>query len=258
LLNPDLANGDQNTLLDVPRWWVALDLEGVQRPAHLPATDLYGCADLVLRRLPEIFRKAHRIIQASGGHGIKPDIRLRIWYWLDRAVTCRELKLWLRGTPADPALFNSAQLCYTAAPSFENGAVDPVPRRIASIAGTPTIPVPPPETFGARPRESGRNAASALPAAGSHLGDQYARAALVRAVDRILQAEKRHPAIIAECRSLARLVHSGILAESHFRTVVEQASRAVGKNDEREITACIEWGLAHPSLASVGEVSRGH
>lgn len=253
LLYPDKKSGDQPTLREASRQWVALDLEGVERPLGTPPADLAGCAATAIERLPDAFRGAHCIVQASASHGIKSDIRLRLWFWLSRATSGTELKRWLRGTPADPCIFGAAQVTYTAAPVCAADAVDPLPVRMAVLAGTTSVPVPPPNALAAPPRA----AAPPVRLAGSQSGNLYTRAALVRAADRIMHADRRHPVIIAECRGLARLVHVGLLAESELRAVVERAALASGKNDASEIASCITWGLDHPSQSKVPETAHG-
>lgn len=39
LLHPDKKTGEQPTLREVPHYWLALDMEGVERPEGLPAAD---------------------------------------------------------------------------------------------------------------------------------------------------------------------------------------------------------------------------
>jgi len=46
LLHPDERTGDLPTLRDVPRRWLALDMEGVPLPPNLPPADLAGCAHM--------------------------------------------------------------------------------------------------------------------------------------------------------------------------------------------------------------------
>ncbi|MGD0109538.1 MAG: PriCT-2 domain-containing protein, partial [Rhodopila sp.] len=140
-----LLHGDAATFRDVPREWVALDIEGIERPADLPATDLAGCAAVALRKLPAAFTGARCIVQASAKHGVKPDIRLRLWFWLSRPVPGEELKSWLAGTPADPAVFGAVQPIFTAAPVFLGGAMDPLPARLAELPGQAVVAVPAPE-----------------------------------------------------------------------------------------------------------------
>jgi hypothetical protein len=253
LLHQDPKTREPPTLREVPRAWLAVDVESVERPAGIPAADLAGCAHKAIQLLPDAFLSACRIVQASGSHGIKPDIRLRLWYWLNRPTTGAELKRWFRGTPADPCVFGAGQVTYTAAPMIAAGAVDPVPVRLAMLPGAISVPVPLPDALTTLPRP----VAQLLRLAGGQSADRYARAALVRAANRIIHADKRHPIIIAECRSLARLVHAGMLAESELRTVVERAARAAGKDDVDEIASCITWGLNHPSDGWVPETAHG-
>ena len=250
LLYPDHGTGEDATLRDVPRRWLALDMEGIDLPPGTPAADLAACARLALARLPAVFSDAACIVQASGSHGFRPDLRLRLWSWCDRPVTGMDLKRWLRDTPADPCVFGAAQLIYTARPVLAPGMRDPVPDRLALLPGAAEVVTPPPGAL-APPRR----VTPPRPLHPAHTG-RYARAALVRASDRIMHSEKRHPTIISECRGLARLVAAGLLPVSDLHAVVMAAARAAGKDDEEEISKCIAWGLAHPGDGLVPEVNR--
>ena len=247
LLHPDPATGDQPTLRDVARPYIALDMEGIPRPASLPAADLVGCARLALATLPSAFSDARCVAQASGGHGIRPDLRLRLWFWGDRPTTGAELARWLRGTPADPSVFGAAQLVYTAAPVMAGGAPDPLPERLVVVPGAPMVKVPAPDRLAPPPRRLGGGAgAVGAPAAvgADTVTDRYVRAALVRAAANILAADRRHPAIVRECAGLARLVQAGRLSEAALRAVIVSAAARAGKEDAGEIEACVAWGLA--------------
>jgi hypothetical protein len=142
LLHVDRKTGEEPVFEEHPREWVALDIEGIARPDDLPAADLLGCARLAVEHLPAAFREARCLVQASGSHGIKPDIRLRLWFWLDRPTTGAELTRWLADTPADPAVFRPVQVTYTSRPIFMDGAVDPLPIRLAELPGAPCVTVP--------------------------------------------------------------------------------------------------------------------
>jgi len=241
LLHADVETGEAATLREAPRTWLALDVEGVARPSAVPAADLNACYREVVRMLPASFAGARCVVQASGSHGIKPDIRLRLWFWCDRPVSGAELKRWLRGSPADPSVFGAAQLIYTAAPVFAAGARDPLPQRIIEVPGGEVVPVPDAEKL-APPVRHARSADTMQASSGSN-----ACTALARAAYRILTADKRHPAIIRECQALAALVHAGQLSETDLRMTIERASMAAGKDDLTEIGSCITWALAHPS-----------
>jgi len=155
LFHPDAKAGDDPTIEDGPRCWVALDVEGVLRPADVSPTDLAACARCAIDLLPGEFRTARVIVQATSGHGLKPDIRLRLWFWSDRPLSGSELSYWFRRSPVDCALFRPAQVIYTADPVSLGGRVDHLPTRMIIMPGEPMViapetllppprPVPPP------------------------------------------------------------------------------------------------------------------
>jgi hypothetical protein len=119
LLYPDGESGDPPTLRDVPRCWVGLDIDGLPRSTKVAASDLAGCAAVVIETLPPEFRRAICIVQATASH---------------RPATGTELKRWLRGVPVDHAVFGAAQIIYTASPLFAPGISDPFPERSTLIA----------------------------------------------------------------------------------------------------------------------------
>jgi hypothetical protein len=141
----DHEDGEAPTLLEVPRRWLAIDVDHLPRPNWVEVTDLFACACVAVQKLPAEFRKAAFVIQATASHGLKPGIRVRLWCWLDRPVSGAELKFWFRNSPVDHTLFGANQPILTANPVFYWGAVDPLPTRIAVIPGNPEVPVPPPE-----------------------------------------------------------------------------------------------------------------
>jgi hypothetical protein len=248
LAHPCRRTGDPATFRDVPRRWIALDMEGVTLPPDVPAADLAGSARIALATLPSAFQGRACIVQATASHGLRPDLRLRLWLWLDRPAWGHELRRWLRGTPADPSVFGTVQPIYSAAPLFE-GMADPLPRRLLALPGAPLVPVPSPTTLAPPQRPS-----APPPVLHPMQGSRYVRAALERAAGRIATAEKRHPAIVAEARSLARLVRAGLLDERQMCAVLTAAAEAAGKGDADEIAACIAWGLDNPSPGPVPEL----
>jgi hypothetical protein len=141
LLHPARETGEAQTLRDVPRAWVALDVDGVARPAGIDPRDLERCARHVLALLPPAFHGARCVVQATAGHGIKPGARLRLWFWLSRPTLGNELAAWLSSCPVDPASFRAAQPIFTAAPIFE-GRADPLPRRLVMLPGAECVAVP--------------------------------------------------------------------------------------------------------------------
>jgi putative DNA primase/helicase len=93
---------------------------------------------------PQQFHDATLIWQFSASQGIKAGLRLRLWFWFDRAVTCQQMKAWVyslagakdsvggRSTlgppkaPLDTVMYRPAQPIYTADPQFKDGAANPV------------------------------------------------------------------------------------------------------------------------------------
>ncbi|WP_284946729.1 hypothetical protein [Acidisoma cladoniae] len=241
--------GDQPTIADVSRRWLALDLEDVPLPSEISATDITACAKIAIGYLPEDLSGARCIAQATAGHGIKPGIRLRLWFWLDRLTTGAELKVWLKDSPADPAVFRPAQLIYTAAPLFE-GMPDPLPARLAVLSGAEEVRVPSAEALA----PPARLPFKPLPEVNSLAGSRYALAALKAAAARVTTAPvaQRHPTCMYQTRSLGRLVEAGLLARSDVESVMIEALVQSGK-PRTEGERVVAWALANPSRAPLPE-----
>ena len=141
----DREDGEAPTLREVPRRWLAIDVDHIARPQWIDPEDLVACGAVAIRKLPSEFQKAAFVMQATASHGLKPGIRARLWCWLDRPVSSAELKYWFRNSPVDHALFGVNQPIFTANPVFCWGAFDPLPARIDVIPGHPEVPVPPAE-----------------------------------------------------------------------------------------------------------------
>ncbi len=252
LKDPCLETGDQPTIADVPRRWLALDLEDVPLPHNIAATDIGACAVSAIGYLPGAFNGVRCIAQATAGHGIKPGIRLRLWYWLSRLTTAAELRVWLKDTPADPAVFRPAQLIYTAAPLFE-GIPDHLTCRLVMLPGAEMAEVPSEAALAPPPRRPFKP----LPDPNSLEGSRYAIAALRAAAARVATAPvaQRHPTCMYQTRSLGRLVEAGLLAHSDVERVMISALEQAGK-PRSEGERVVAWALAHPSTAPLPESIR--
>jgi hypothetical protein len=246
----DKHTGDLPTLRATPHEWVALDLDGLPKPETVPTEDLLGCASVAVQQLPDAFRAARCIVQASGSHGVKPGCRLRLWYWLNRPATDTELKRWLRGVPTDPSVFRTVQPIYTAAPVFECGARDHLPVRLAMLSGAELVAVPPPEILSPPPLWP----PAPMPQPSDTRAARYASAALRNAASRILVAGvgHRHDRILQEARGLARFIAAGLLTARTVSEALMSAGCAAGKPKD-EIAAVIEWAIAHPSVTALPE-----
>ena len=71
------------------RAWVALDMEGIERPAERGRDRPAAARAVAIATLPAAFHGVRCIVQATARHGIKPDIRLRLWFWLVAPTTAR-------------------------------------------------------------------------------------------------------------------------------------------------------------------------
>jgi hypothetical protein len=248
LAYPDKKNSDEPTLRDVPHRWLALDMEGVDRPADVPATDLPRCAAEAVQRLPVAFHGVRCIAQATAGHGIKPGCRLRLWYWLNRLTTNAELTRWLQGVPADPSVFRTVQPIYTAAPVFAVGVRDHLPQRMVELPGTEMVAVPSP--YALKPPQPRQ--AAPMPKPGEAGAGGYAFAALTNAAARVQRAGvgQRHATILCEARGLARFVSAGLLSKGAVTDTLCGAGVDAGK-PKAEITSIIAWAMDNPSTISL-------
>lgn len=127
----------------VSRQWCMLDIDGLD---GLEATsDPIELIKYAVQQLPPEFQSVDLWYQFSSSMGIKPGIRVHLWYWLDRACSDDEMQVWLSGCPVDPRMFNATQMHLTAAPEFKDGAVDPFPNRsrlFSAGQGKDTVGVP--------------------------------------------------------------------------------------------------------------------
>ena len=133
------------TLEETPRRWVLLDLDSV-RPdvtADAFASAVAEYAAVARGMLPECFHDAACFYMATSSAGYKPGIRLRLGFWLSRAVSSAEWKAWCRGwdVKVDPSLFTPSQPHYTAAPVLE-GVPDPCAGRRTGVLPGGDVQIP--------------------------------------------------------------------------------------------------------------------
>jgi hypothetical protein len=261
LLYADRETGEPASLIDVPRSWVALDTDGLAIPADCDAADLRACAAIACAALPAVFRNVTMVIQATSSHAIKPGAHLRMWFWLSRPTAGAELKIWLKGAPVDPSVFNACQLIYTAVPLFAGGGHDPMPERLAVRFGAvEAVPVPDaailrPPPLRARP---------ALPLSGDIHADAYATTVLAQCVSFIMTAPigGRHAAIVVCSRRLAELEMAGLLAAAETDDLLIKAAKGAGIGDDgrdvdREVAGILRWARRSCGLKNTMNDGRG-
>jgi hypothetical protein len=135
--------GDVATLEDVPRAWVLIDLDSIDCPEGIDFTREPHKAAVYARRhtLPPEFHKASCVWHASSNAGLKPGIRLHLWYYLSAALDTEQLKHWLRDTKCDKKALGANQPLFTADPIFD-GVPDPMSKRRGILQGSPRVHVP--------------------------------------------------------------------------------------------------------------------
>jgi hypothetical protein len=239
LLHPDQKTGDAPTLREVPRRWVALDLDGIPLPVGSDPRDLAACAAAVRLHLPHAFRDAAAIIGATASHGIKPGARLRWWAWLSRPLTGAELEQWFAGFPVDAASFRPVQPIYTAKPLFASGMEDPIPERLLVLPGArEVVQVPPPVML--RPVKVEKRAAS--PCFGEFRSNGTAAMNHARRTIATASINTRHDTAKRMAAFLANLVREGQLNADEAIRAVADGIEAAGK-DRAEGEAVAKWAL---------------
>lgn len=123
------------------RRWLLIDFDKVPIPAHDDLIDdPEGAVEYLVSLLPDGFRDVsyHWQLSSSAGMGAADVLSAHVWFWLDRPVTETELKGWSAtiDAPVDAHLFQTVQPHYTAAPIFDAGVRDPLPRRSGLQLGT--------------------------------------------------------------------------------------------------------------------------
>jgi hypothetical protein len=241
LLHPAPETGEPPTLIEVPRQWVALDIDGVTLPAGIDPRDLERCARHVLALLPPAFRAARCIVQATAGHGIKPGARIRLWFWLSRPTLGAELAAWLTGFPVDAAGFRPAQPIYAAAPIFE-GCADPLPRRLVMLPGAECVAVPAPALLRKPPP---------VPLRPARIRDSGDGAAALAWVTREIARQRegaRHDTAIRIAGWLANKARHGAVPASAIANAITAGLVAAGK-DAKEGEAIAAYVLRAEGLA---------
>jgi hypothetical protein len=139
---------------DTPAAWLALDIDGAPLPSGVNwLTDADAAVRCVIACLGEAFRDVTVVWQFTGTHGLKKDasgkwtgeltsntIRGRLYYLLDRDITCVQAVNWariLKGSlpQLDEAILRQVQPNYILPPHFEGGT-DPIPQRVGIIRGS--------------------------------------------------------------------------------------------------------------------------
>lgn len=118
---------------------IPLDFDHIDCPVGFdPAAEPEAAARIAAALLPSEFYGVTCWWQFTSGAGVKPGIRIRLFYWGSRPTSDQELKAWLPSDVVDHSIFDPVQAIYTANPIFEEGA-DPVPVRSGLLRGTSDV-----------------------------------------------------------------------------------------------------------------------
>jgi hypothetical protein len=236
------------TFREAPRRWLAIDWDSLPVPDGLEwRNDPHGTARHLALLLPPEFAGCGCVVQATSGAGVKPGMRVRSWYLLDRPVTDAEATRWLCRTPVDRSLYRAVQPHYTAAPVLRD-VPEPMPWRLCLAPGArERVPVPLlPEPERPRPQSP--------PPRGRHEGSPYALAALDAECSLVMRAGvgDRHAALNRAAFKLARFIGTRELTAAEVVADLLTAARGAGLEDsDAELRRFLRYSL-RAGLARAG------
>lgn len=228
------------------------DLAGDADPAPIdPVTDWPLVDRAAVSTLPPEFHDASAWWTMTSSAGLKPGIRLRLWFWLDRPVSDAECKRWLDGSPIDTSLYGAVAIHYTASPLFDDPADDPVPirsgwwwRHTLEVA-VPELPETVREPRPATTYRGGDFASS------EDRAKRYAAACIDSVVSAPSGTGKGRSNLIAVARKLYGMANAGLLIEREVTAELHAAMQArgwtsTGKNfSADEVERHLQWAKGH-------------
>jgi hypothetical protein len=198
--------------------------------------------------LPE-FHNARCIGTVTASYGLNKGVRIRLWFRLDRALTCADKRRWLKPLQkidfvdfVDLGLYSANQPVYTAAPVFEDPSDDPLFElpRLVVLDGEELVRTPHAERLKTPPRPPYQ-----APLRGTLQGDGGIMLSMACMTIRAMNAPPRdgdpprpprHEVIFEQCRlNVAPLVAAGCVDESYALLRITRAAADIGKTDENEI-----------------------
>lgn len=228
------------------------DPAGDEDPAPIdPVKDSPLAVRAAVSTLPPEFHGASAWWQMTSGAGIKPGIRMRLWYWLDRPVSDAEAKRWLEASPVDGSIYGAVAIHYTASPIFDDPADDPVPIRSGffwrhhNTVAVPELPEPTPEPRPATTYRGGDFANS------QDRAKRYAAACIDSVVAAPTGTGKGRTNLIAVARKLYSMANAGLLDHAQVTAELHAAMQArgwtgTGKNfSADEVERHLQWAKGH-------------
>lgn len=135
------------------------DFDGLPEPEGLDTLEGASRAEAIIaslrQRLPHAFQVACCYWYFTGSMGLKPGVRARLVFMLDRSIAVADLKTWITPTAEtlrdgkarrlDPSIYSPTQPVYFQPPIFSDGAVDPLIviglPRAGLLSGEPSVRV---------------------------------------------------------------------------------------------------------------------
>ena len=107
-----------------PRRWVMLDIDGID--GAIVPTDPEAAVRRIQSLIPQLLNVTV-YYRVSASWGIKPGIRMHLWYWLSEAADDIRVKNYASALPIsiDLSMYHPVQPHYTADPVLTQGAQDP-------------------------------------------------------------------------------------------------------------------------------------
>jgi hypothetical protein len=157
LLHPNKTTKEPATFAAAPHHWFAVDIDHLAAPPLTdPVTDPEGCIEYLIGKLPPETCDASFFWQFTSSQslpGSEDTLSARLWGWSSEPRSDAELTRWTTaanrtGKVIDPVLYRAVQAHYIAAPIFEGGMTDPLPRRHGVRQGLEdevVLVIPPPD-----------------------------------------------------------------------------------------------------------------
>ena len=219
-------DGTAPTFREVPRRWAVIDFDDVPGPYRFDPRDGVLAGIYCRSLLPEPWRRCSFWWGLSSSSGLKPGVRIKLAFWLDRAVLGAEIERHLNDC-IDASTLRAVQPIYVARPILV-GVADRSAGRTGieeDINGAVTLPELPALPLPAReqaPPEGRRVAASSEAVAARRL------AALCRAVEHAGQGGRHRCLLWAASRAVEL---DDALARTDIADALITAVRKAGLDD---------------------------
>jgi hypothetical protein len=227
---------EDSDIVDVDRCWITIDLDSAPAPRWIdhqkPKTLRDTVRWAVLTYLPNCFFGIGCYFRWSASAGVKPwdELRLQLWYWVDRPACNKSLREWLQNIPhVDVSLFNPVQPHFIACPVFIDGS-DPIrEHRDGMLRGPPHVVLPNCVVdLEAHQRRTQERAANPKPPVRGDYHTAFVRGCVRKAVQNIRDASDgyRHMTVFASAAWLGKLVAGGLLDETTATAELRRAMEA--------------------------------